>query len=191
MVIKLKETDLRVIKTKKALFKALMDLLKNNSFEEIKVSDICNKALINRSTFYAHYNDKYELFKDGIDVLKKDLQSALDNNITNTKDYYLSMLKVFLNSIDDELNTYTSIMINNRNSIIFDMIYDVIDKDIKKKLEEEKKDNKNIPFDIVSSFYIGAVVNVGLLYLKDSKYNKDELLNYLDKLIPDDLTNLK
>ena len=56
-----KKTDLRIIKTKKVIYEALIDLMKEKTFEEIKVSDICNKALINRSTFYAHYEDKYEL----------------------------------------------------------------------------------------------------------------------------------
>ena len=55
------ENDLRVIKTKNALFNALIELMKDKTFEEIKVSDICNKALINRSTFYAHFDDKYDL----------------------------------------------------------------------------------------------------------------------------------
>ena len=41
------KTDLRVIKTKKALFEALLDLMKDKTFEEIKVSDICSKALVN------------------------------------------------------------------------------------------------------------------------------------------------
>ena len=53
------KNDLRVIKTNKALFNALLDLMKEKTFEEIKISDVCSKALINRSTFYAHYNDKY------------------------------------------------------------------------------------------------------------------------------------
>ena len=55
-----KKTDLRIIKTKKVIYEALIDLMKEKTFEEIKVSDICNKALINRSTFYAHYEDKYD-----------------------------------------------------------------------------------------------------------------------------------
>ena len=45
---------------------------KDKTFEEIKVSDICKKALINRSTFYSHYNDKYELLVDFINVLKEE-----------------------------------------------------------------------------------------------------------------------
>lgn len=44
------KTDLRVIKTRNVLYKALIDLMKEKLFEEIKVSDICNKALVNRST---------------------------------------------------------------------------------------------------------------------------------------------
>ena len=34
--------------------------MKNKSFEEIKVSDICKEAHINRSTFYNNFNDKYD-----------------------------------------------------------------------------------------------------------------------------------
>ena len=66
------KNDLRVIKTNKALFNALLDLMKEKTFEEIKISDVCSKALINRSTFYAHYNDKYELLVDFINVLKEE-----------------------------------------------------------------------------------------------------------------------
>ena len=73
LVINLNKNDLRVKKTKNALYNTLMELMKAKSFEEIKVSDICNAALINRSTFYAHYNDKYELLKDAIDNLKNSL----------------------------------------------------------------------------------------------------------------------
>ena len=49
-----KKKDLRVIKTKKMIYTALVELMKEKTFEEIKVSDICEIDLINRSTFYAH-----------------------------------------------------------------------------------------------------------------------------------------
>ena len=38
--------DLRVTKTKKLLYETLISLMEEKSFEEIKVSDICKKALI-------------------------------------------------------------------------------------------------------------------------------------------------
>ena len=40
-----KKVDLRIIKTKKNLYEGLLTLMKERTFEEIKVSDICNAAL--------------------------------------------------------------------------------------------------------------------------------------------------
>lgn len=63
--------DLRIIKTKKVLFDALVTLMKKKNFDKIKISDICEVALINRSTFYAHYQDKYDLLIALIEYLNK------------------------------------------------------------------------------------------------------------------------
>ena len=117
-----KKVDLRIIKTKKVLYEALEDLMIDNSFEEIKVSDICAKALINRSTFYAHYDDKYELLEEYINSLKDALRSELEKNINinNSKEYYMEMIRLLLNHIEEKKNTYLSIMIKNKNSILMD-----------------------------------------------------------------------
>ena len=72
------KTDLRVVKTKNVLYNSLIELMKEKEFEEIKVSDICTKALINRSTFYAHYQDKYELLQDFLNFLKLFSKSSTD-----------------------------------------------------------------------------------------------------------------
>ena len=48
-------------KTKIYLSNALLELLKTKSFDNIKVTEICDKALIHKTTFYNHFEDKYEL----------------------------------------------------------------------------------------------------------------------------------
>ncbi|MBQ3611495.1 MAG: TetR family transcriptional regulator [Firmicutes bacterium] len=55
--------DLRIIKTRLAIKGAFFDMLAVKSFEKITVSDITDKALINRGTFYSHYKDKYDLME--------------------------------------------------------------------------------------------------------------------------------
>ena len=45
------------IRSRKLIHQAFMELLKEKPFEKITVTDIVNKAEINRSTFYAHYPD--------------------------------------------------------------------------------------------------------------------------------------
>ena len=190
VVINLNKNDLRVKKTKNALYNTLMDLMKAKSFEEIKVSDICNAALINRSTFYAHYNDKYELLMDAIDNLKNSLIEELNKNVktSNTKEYYLEMISILLNHIEEKRSIYQQIMLNNRNSIMVDILYDVLDHDITSKIKKAK--SEKIPGEIIAKFYIGAVFNVGLIFLKnEKKYSKQEILEYLNRLIPNDFDN--
>ena len=184
----MKKTDLRVIKTQKVLYETLIKLLKTKSFEEIKVSDICNEALINRSTFYAHYNDKYELLVDYIDNLKTKLIEALNKNenIANSKEYYLDLIRLLLDHIDEEKEIYQAILINNRNSVMVDILLDVVTKDLKMRLQEDNISTGGIPSEIVSRFYLGAVVCLGIEWLNNSsKYTKEDIINYLEKLIPD------
>lgn len=184
------ENDLRVIKTKNALYTALQDLMKEKTFEEIKVADICAKALINRSTFYAHFQDKYELLASSINDLKTSLTNELNKNqnFNSTKEYYIEMIKLFLNHIEEKKDTYLAIAINNRNSILTDIIYDVMDNDIIAKLKEEKEEITKVPKHIIAKFYLGAVANVGIYWIYNlNKYSKEEMINYLTILIPNEI----
>lgn len=184
-----KKMDLRILKTKNTLYQTLENLMRNKTFEEIKVSDICSEALINRSTFYSHYNDKYELLAEYINSLKDSLTIELQKNtsIRNTKEYYLEMIKLLLNHIEEKKNTYLGIMINNKNSVMMDILYDVIDKTLTEQISEDNHNSK-VPTGVISKFYIGGVLNVCTEWLKNSnKYSKQEIIDFLDMLIPDNL----
>src|SRR5258708_20531136 len=58
--------DLRVRRTHKLLWEALMTELSQRPFEEITVKEICERAMVHRSTFYKHYEDKYALLEQGM-----------------------------------------------------------------------------------------------------------------------------
>ena len=173
-----KKKDLRIIKTRKALYNAFEELMKSKPFEQIKVSDICNEALINRSTFYDHYADKYDLLEEYINSLKDSLTEEItkENNIEkNTKEYYIEIIKLLLLHIQKKRDTYIAIMINNRNSI---------------NQINDKKISKNIPNEIIIRFYIGGVTNICFEWLMyGNKYTKEDIINYIDLLIPDNFVN--
>lgn len=184
-----KKKDLRVVKTKNLLYQALIDLMKDKTFEEIKVSDICSKAMINRSTFYTHYEDKYELLVDFISNLKEEFINELNknNNNLNTREYYIKLIELFLDHIESKKNVYSSIMINNRNSIMMDILLSVVNEDILNKIKTDSI-SKKIPSDIIAKFYLGGVINLGVEWLSDnSKYTKDQIIEYLKVLIPDSI----
>src|SRR2546421_12887221 len=68
-----KQADLRVRRTHKLLWEALMAELSERAFEEITVKDICERAMVHRTTFYKHYEDKYALLEQGIRQMYDDL----------------------------------------------------------------------------------------------------------------------
>ena len=74
--------DLRVIKTLKSIDDAIIALLKDKKFEDITVKDICEKAMINRGTYYSHYKDKYALIQSYQKSLIEDAESLIYKNIT-------------------------------------------------------------------------------------------------------------
>ncbi|NEB00906.1 TetR-like C-terminal domain-containing protein [Streptomyces sp. SID13726] len=53
--------DRRVRRTRAALQRALIDLVEERDLAQISVADVVECAEVNRSTFYAHYQDVHEL----------------------------------------------------------------------------------------------------------------------------------
>lgn len=191
-VVKMKDkTDLRVIKTNKILFEALTTLMKEKTFEKIKISDICEVALINRSTFYAHYEDKYELLLALIEDLKDNLLIELNKNEVESlsKEYFMELLEILIDHIDSKREIYSAILSHNKNGIFVDFLIDVVNRDLAKRLKDSQEVIKsNIPADIISKFYLGGIINIGVDWIiNKDKYNKEQILLYLDKLIPDKL----
>lgn len=54
-------TQNRTTHTKTYIKQALTQLLKEIELEKISVTQICQKAGINRGTFYLHYLDKFDM----------------------------------------------------------------------------------------------------------------------------------
>lgn len=54
-------SDLRVVNTKKRLRQTFARLMSEKPIQNITVAELCARAEINRSTFYAHYSDIYDL----------------------------------------------------------------------------------------------------------------------------------
>ena len=56
--------DLRIVKTRKNIREAFFELRQKHPLEKIKVKTLCEIALINKGTFYKHYQDIYALSEE-------------------------------------------------------------------------------------------------------------------------------
>ena len=55
--------DPRVLRTRQLLLRAFSDLFSEKGFHAMTVQDITERARVNRSTFYSHFEDKYAILE--------------------------------------------------------------------------------------------------------------------------------
>lgn len=81
--MKKEKTDLRVLKTRKAIKSAFLDLIHKKGYERITIQDIADEAMINRNTFYLHYVDKIDLMEKLCDNSMNQLDVCINLEIQN------------------------------------------------------------------------------------------------------------
>ena len=95
--------DRRILKTKQKLKTALMELLQTKTFDEMTVTELCQKAKMSRITFYTHYQDKYDLLEAMLQELFEEASQDFDhlqaanNQEGDPKKTYSNMLDCILN----------------------------------------------------------------------------------------------
>lgn len=76
-------TDIRILKTQQAIENAMSDLLQEKSFDHITTTELVKRAGISRSSFYTHYQDKYELIDNYQTVFFTKLETIFSKNSTD------------------------------------------------------------------------------------------------------------
>ena len=66
-------SNLRVRRMQKLLREALLDLIEERGFDTLTVSEIIERAMVSRTAFYRHYQDKYDL----VEQIFEEAMSAL------------------------------------------------------------------------------------------------------------------
>ena len=78
-----KKLDLRIEKTYLLLHNAFTALMEEKRFEEITVNELCDRAMIRRTTFYKHFADKYEYFSFYLNELCHQFRSQMPPDVRN------------------------------------------------------------------------------------------------------------
>ena len=101
------KVDRRVLYTKRALTGALIDLMRENHISKISVKALCEAADVNRSTFYAHFRNQYDLLAHVEAEALNDLKARLledseprTRNVVKILEYAQENADLFLMLLD-------------------------------------------------------------------------------------------
>lgn len=97
------KTDLRTIKTERDIERGFVELLQKKEFFKVTVEDICTTSLVGRSTFYHHYEDKYNLLEKMVDERTKVFSKLLDERLNQI--YQNESLEKLYNELKSDADT--------------------------------------------------------------------------------------
>lgn len=104
MLPKTEKVDLRVRRTRRLVVRAFMELLEEKGLQATTVSDIAERAMINRATFYAHFADKYDLFAA---IIRESFQEAIRSKLPEPAALNLDNLRRLVTAVFEYLDTLT------------------------------------------------------------------------------------
>lgn len=83
------KVDKRIIRTKKLIKRTMIELMQEKEVQNITVTDICNRADLNRGTFYTYHQDVFslvsEIENEILDEVTKILDNAAQSRLGNSK----------------------------------------------------------------------------------------------------------
>ena len=190
----IKKIDLRVKRTDKLILDTFMNLLKEKSFDDIRISDICNGAMIHRTTFYKHFEDKYNLLSyalkniiNGFEIKSLDFYSN-----TVSRKFYINLFKSFLQHIENNRKIYLVGLRNLKSDFLINNFKRIIVTSIKYRLEDNNKHGANftIPIPVLAELYYATMIGLGIWWLQnDADISIDETISYLDLALTNIIEN--
>lgn len=92
------KTDPRVLRTRRLILDSFIELSAKKEFKDITVKDITTEALINRATFYYHFEDIYDLLEKALsEVLLVNLNEDVYKTDKLTEEVFISIFTAITN----------------------------------------------------------------------------------------------
>ena len=171
--------DLRIQKTQRALATAMLTLLEKSSFGKITVNDLCTEAMVSRSAFYSHFEDKYALLRFCVEMWKQrmfassqdlDMRGRICDVLAKTQENARIIQNLLMAEMDVEL---------------MDMMRRSLQQDFEKLLQEREGKALPGPMDVVSIYYAAAITHAILYWLSaNMPYSVEEMAECLFALLP-------
>lgn len=163
--------DRRSQRTRHLLSAALVELIREKDYNLITVSDIIDRANVGRSTFYAHYRDKDDLFVGELDRVIELLSQRIPGQ---EKMPFFPSLGLFRH-VGEEFELYKALLWTPG----IDLLIKHLQKALSNRIEEglkKKESDFDIPLPILANFIAGSFLTLLKWWLENKMiYSPEEM----------------
>lgn len=171
-----KHVDRRVQYTKMVIKNSFIELLTDKPISQTTVKEICERADINRATFYSHYHDQYDLFEKIESELLHDIQQRLpeDNFVSDREKLYQLLMRILQYVRENE--KVCLLLLGERNALRFQKQVMMLMKD---HLMSQWKDElvlKGDERDYYFVFFLLGCLGIIQKWLEDGMQKSNEVI---------------
>lgn len=157
--------DLRAERTRTLLFQAFSELMQKHDFDSISVSELCEKAMIRRATFYRHFKNKDDFFSAYVAKVREKISVQASFGTDSNLDiaaYCQRMTELFANLIEANEATMRKQQIGGS----FDKLLGIAINQIANDLALHIAKTQGTEVDTgLASFYIGGLFGLARHHL--------------------------
>ncbi|UBH05199.1 hypothetical protein K8P10_000710 [Leucobacter sp. Psy1] len=176
--------DPRILRTRGALQRALLDLVRDRDLDDITVADIVEGAGVTRSSFYLHYTDKEGLLADALDAFAE-AEGAELPALLELFGEPPQALEAYLRHFDQHAELYRRVLGDHGSAVAVARLSRRIEQLAYDALEATGTDAfPGVPIDVAASGLAGTVVGVLRAWVaRDPRPPVEECAQWLWKVL--------
>lgn len=168
--------DIRVARTRQALIDAMRDLLETRRFDAITVNDLCIQACVSRTTFYQHFEDKYDLVLAWINT---EIKPPSELFADATMEQYFRQL---MHAEYHYRKQMRNLLQNGDNSELQWRIIDMWSRGFERYYREKQRQGARLeaPCRMMATYNCAGLVSVSWwLFLNDFPCSEEQVVEYM------------
>lgn len=170
------KVDRRILRTRHALRSALLELIKEKSFDSLSVEEITERANLGRATFYLHYKDKEDLLLEEFREIANNRVQVLSEipvllwksnqgqtELVDNRTPLMPLLLVFEHA-SQNADLYRILLRGESSQRIIEQIREIIVKSINEivrtRMQSEPPPRPpEVPVEMLAAYFSGALMS--------------------------------
>ena len=180
--------DRRVRKTRKQLREGLARLLERKSIRDIKVKELVEEVDINRSTFYLHYSDIYDMLEKIEGELFSEIKEAIDAHPFGNTRHDQAFIREMFEIMNENRSICKALAGPNGDMAFVSRMEDVIGEQAVKAAEPLYRDAEKNELVYMYAYCLnGCVGLVKMWLLHDGKETPQQMADIMFRMVKNSL----